>query len=867
MSTLICKYCHKENRSSAKFCYFCGKKTENQPENQIVSVSSSENEKFRAVHNAEVSSSISNTQNTSAVQNIPAKNPDFIGLSEIRARLVMFINTLKIRRRQKSIGMNVSDENSVLVFRGEAGSGKSTVAESFIKMLQSSSVFSSSKNVERTTAHKFQRIYATDVEISKYLSDKKPGIFLVDEIQNEENYLNELLLGLTEKKTDTISILLGLKEPLEKFFKEHSELVDLVSFYDFPDISDENLAQILQRKLDENGFEYDSDVKNLFGMCVSEAKNDSSNIYKNGWIVEKDIFRKILEKQASRLSKMQNISDEDFKKILVQDLPVSKKAESVDDVLSQLDGLIGMEAVKGKVKELCLTVQNNLRRKELGLVSENPKVHIVLTGNPGTGKTTVARLLGKLFFAMRLLPSDKVIETDGLGLTAGYVGQTKDKVNELCDKALGGILFIDEAYYLSGDSNSYGNEAVGTLLKRMEDDRGKFIVIVAGYDKEMQEFLKMNQGLDSRFTHKINIEDYSSDELFEILKLNIKKANFSLDSEAKVLCRSAVDEMCRNKTKNFANAREIRNFFDKIKLNLDSRIGKLAPENLTKEVLSTITKNDIPYSPKKTVSAESVFAELDELIGMENVKASIRELYDTVKINQELEKIGQNPKKPEIHIILTGNPGTGKTTIARLLGKLFFAIGLLASDKVVETDRSKIVAKYVGHTAVNTQKLCDDALGGILFIDEVYTLASDDFGREATDTLMKRMEDDRGKFVVVVAGYENRMQEWLKTNEGLSSRFSHKIHIEDYNSDELFQLFCLYAKKENLLFTDDALLAVRNSINYISENRGADFANGRTIRKFFDSVIRKKNSRIMTLDENQRTKEVLMTIEKEDIEV
>ena len=193
----------------------------------------------------------------------------------------------------------------------------------------------------------------------------------------------------------------------------------------------------------------------------------------------------------------------------------------------------------------------------------------------------------------------------------------------------------------------------------MEDDRGKFIVIVAGYDKEMQEFLKMNQGLDSRFTHKINIEDYSSDELFEILKLNIKKANFSLDSEAKELCRSAVDEMCRNKTKNFANAREIRNFFDKIKLNLDSRIGKLPGENLTKEVLSTITKDDIPYSPKKTLSAESVFAELDELIGMENVKSSIRELYDTVKINQELEKIGQNPKKPEIHIILTGNPGTG----------------------------------------------------------------------------------------------------------------------------------------------------------------------------------------------------------------
>ena len=358
MSTLICKYCHKENRLSAKFCYFCGKRIENQPENELFSRSSSEDENLRVNHNTEVSVSISTAQNAPAAQNIPSKNSDFIGLSEIRTKLVMFINTLKIRRRQKSIGMNVSDENSVLVFRGEAGSGKSTVAESFIKMLQSASVFSSSQNVERATAHKFQRVYPPDVEISKYLCAKKPGVFIVDEIQNEESYLNELLLGLTEKKTDTISVLLGLKEPLEKFFKEHSELVDLVSFYDFPDISDENLAQILQRKLDENGFEYDSGVKNLFGMCVSEAKNDSSNIYKNGWIVEKYIIRKILEKQASRLSKMQNISDEDFKRILVQDLPVSKKAESVEEVLSQLDGLIGMEEVKGKVKELCVTGLN-----------------------------------------------------------------------------------------------------------------------------------------------------------------------------------------------------------------------------------------------------------------------------------------------------------------------------------------------------------------------------------------------------------------------------------------------------------------------------------------------------------------------------
>ena len=863
MQTKICTNCSKENKPTAKFCYFCGTKlpVDDKMLKQVQhDKDDSQHDENYIQHDMDAPNH--DEINANSCKTIENEKNDFIGLSDIRTKLKMFINTQKVRNRQKAIGMNVSEENSILVFKGETGTGKSLVAESFIKMLGLPA-----QKIERTTAHKFQRLCENDMEISNYLSKKNPSVLLIDEIQNDENYLKELLLGLADKKTETISILIGTKEPIENFFNDNPELVDLVSIYDFPNISDENLTKILQKKLDENGFVYDDKVKVNFPLCISEAKSDSLNIYKNGWIVEKYVFRKILEKQAERLSTMQNLNDEDFKCILFQDLPISKKAESVDELLSQLNELVGMKSVKDKVKELCQTVQNNLRRKELGLLSENPKIHIVLTGNPGTGKTTVARLLGKLFFAMQLLPSDKVIETDGLGLTAGYVGQTKDKVNELCDKALGGILFIDEAYYLSGESNSYGNEAVGTLLKRMEDDRGKFIVIVAGYQNEMSDFLKMNPGLDSRFTHKINIEDYSSDELFEILKLNLKNANFIFDAESKENARKAVEELCKNKSKNFANAREIRNLFDRIKLNLDSRISKFPDESMTKEILSTITKSDIPYTPREQVSVESVFAELNELIGMENVKSAIQELYDTIKINKELENLGQNPKKPEIHIVLTGNPGTGKTTIARLLGKLFFAMGLLPSDKVVETDRSKIVAKYVGHTAVNTQKLCDDALGGILFIDEVYTLATDDFGREATDTLMKRMEDDRGKFIVVVAGYEDKMFDWMQINEGLSSRFSHKIHIDDYNSDELFELFCLYAKKEKLYFSDESLMAARVAVHEISQNRSYDFANGRTIRKFFDSVIRKKNSRVMKLNKNEWTKEVLMTIEQEDIEI
>ena len=299
---------------------------------------------------------------------------------------------------------------------------------------------------------------------------------------------------------------------------------------------------------------------------------------------------------------------------------------------------------------------------------------------------------------------------------------------------------------------------------------------------------------------------------------------------------------------------------------MDSRIAALSEAMITKDVLTTIMPEDIPHDENKSLTTEEVFAELNELIGMQKVKAAVRELYDSVKVNKKLEKLGAKPKQQEIHIALTGNPGTGKTTVARILGKLFCSMGLLTSDKVIECDRSKIVEKYIGHTAKNVQRLCDDATGGILFIDEVYTLSSDDFGREATDTLMKRMEDDRGKFVVVVAGYADKMDNWMSVNQGLPGRFTHRFDLDDYNAEELYELFLLYVRKEGLTLTEQARSVAKVIIEKLWQNRGPDFANGRTIRKLFDSVVRKKNSRVIRLNQNEQTKAVLTTIEALDFD-
>ena len=848
---MICPACSTNNRPRAKFCCKCGTPFPVETEEPITSIPQVPSAKSEFVP-----------------EPLFPVNTDYIGLQEIRTRVEMYISTLLIRQKQKKIGMPVQNSNHILVFSGETGTGKSLVAEWFINELKKSECLCSPR-IERTTAHKFQRLYPSDIEISKYLSEQSLGVLLIDEIHNDTIYLHELLLGLSEKKNETIFILIGIKEGIEKFFEEKNELTDLVEFYNFPTVNDDDLTKILKKKLIDNGFTIDDNIEDALLPCVQEARNDEKCVYKNGWIVEKYIIQKIFEKQANRLGKMETVSPQDLKYIKREDLPVTQKVQSVTEVLSMLDDLVGMESVKTAIRSLCQTILNNQQRSKMGIKVENPKIHIVLTGNPGTGKTTVARILGKLFYAMKLLPSDKVLETSGLDLTAGYVGQTKDKVNSICDKAMGGVLFIDEAYYLAGtegNTNAYGSEAVGTLLKRMEDDRGKFVIIAAGYQNEMQNFLRMNPGLDSRFEHKIHINDYSADELFKILLLYVKNAQFTLKEDAEKTAKTAIDDLCRNKGKDFTNARAVRNLFDMIKAKMDSRIASISSQTLTQELLTTIKKEDIPYDENTNLTPEKVFAELNELIGMEKVKSTVRELYNTIQINREMEIIGRKQKNPEIHIALTGNPGTGKTTVARILGKLFYSIGLLPSKKVIECDRSKIVAKYVGHTAQNMQRLCDDAMGGILFIDEVYTLATDDFGHEATDTLMKRMEDDRGKFIVIVAGYEGKMNEWMQTNDGLASRFTHHIHIDDYNSEELYQLFCLFSKNEGLLFSENADKCCHLIINKIWENRGSDFANGRTIRKLFDTVVRKKNSRIIDLSKAERTQEVLTTLVESDFD-
>src|SRR5712691_7438723 len=524
---------------------------------------------------------------------------------------------------------------------------------------------------------------------------------------------------------------------------------------------------------------------------------------------------------------------------------------SADEVLDELDQMIGLGSVKEEVNKLLAGIEVERKRREQGLPVARVGRHMVFTGPPGVGKTEIARALGEIYRSLKVLRKGHVVEVQRADLVAGYIGQTAMKTLDKCKEALDGILFVDEAYALAGEGKDFGHEAIATLIKFMEDNRDRIMVIAAGYPNEMRRFIATNPGLASRFNRTIEFPAYEPKELAAILRLMANRQRAELPDVLEQSLVPWIESQWRSE--GWGNAREMRNLLDRageaqsLRVAVDptadiSKIEMVDFESVGVSLVRTyvpppapppvptiptpapivVQHSLVPSSPdhlaprsgrrlkvEATIPPERTLDQaldrLEEMVGLESVKEEVNKLMSALEVERLRREQGLVIAPISRHMVFSGPPGVGKTEVARALGEIYRSLTVLRKGHLVETDRSGLVAGYIGQTAPKTLDKCREALDGILFIDEAYSLArpGNDFGQEAIDTLLKFMEDNRDRIVVIVAGYPNEMQRFINSNPGLSSRFTKTIEFPPYAANELAAILRMMAKRQNFVLPDN----------------------------------------------------------------
>lgn len=524
------------------------------------------------------------------------------------------------------------------------------------------------------------------------------------------------------------------------------------------------------------------------------------------------------------------------------------------DVFGNLNRLVGLRALKDEVSRLEKVYERN---RAMGVIVENfnfharlsaletaerqnkYSLHYALIGNPGTGKSTTAIFMGQIFKALGYLPSGHVVSVRRDQLVGQFVGESAIKTQQQIEKAMGGVLFIDEAYslHVPDSKNDYGQEVIDTLVANMSQYDGQFSVVIAGYKNEIMKMInESNPGFRRRFSRIIELEDYTEDELYEIY---LKMAQDDLmrgDDEFNLAMQNYLRIITRFKKSNFGNAGEVKKLIKLIDQEWANNLGEI--KEIDGVNYKILTKEELPPEVRTQLidEDEDVLTLIEDafknIVGQEKIKELVRKMFSVRLFSNEQSAPG--------HYAFIGNPGTGKTTIARLLGRLFKLIKALPESDIVEITGNDLIGKEPGYTSALIKK----SFGKIIFIDEAYSLVTSVSGLDVINELVKIMEDHRDQISLIFAGYKREMDDFIRSNSGLKSRLT-LFDFADYSFEEVMTLLEIFMTERKVQGNARFHEATRTLFKTMHASGELKDGNARIIRKFVEEADTNRQHRVI----------------------
>ncbi|KAG2057924.1 P-loop containing nucleoside triphosphate hydrolase protein [Suillus hirtellus] len=753
---------------------------------------------------------------------------ELTGLEDVKAQVLRIKAHIDLMKRQ---GVPLNKERLNLVLLGNPGTGKTTVARLYAQFLESVQVLPGDAFIETTgssLAHEgvggAKKLIADAMKVGGGAIFIDEAYQLVSEHQHTGGQVLDFLLAEMENQVGTlVFILAGYSKQMEKFFEHNPGLPSRVPYtLKFADYTDPELLTMLEALIEKRysgQMKVEDGIRGLYARIAVRrlGRGRGREGFGNARALQ-NMFAKVAQRLAERLKKQRQqgwitddflIIKEDFigpdpSQVLPQCAPWAK-----------LQKMIGLGSVKDSVRNFFDIVDTNYHRE---LQEKEPlamSLNRVFLGSPGTGKTTVAKLYGQILAELGLLSNNEVVVKNPSDFVGAYLGHSEKNTKAILDSTVGKVLVIDEAYMLysknSGSQDQFKTTVIDTLVAEIQSVPGEDrCVLLLGYKEQMEEmFQNVNPGLARRFAieNAFTFEDFTESQLRDILDFKLKDQDLGATDSAKQV---ASDLLNRAKNRpNFGNAGEVENMLGLAKSRYQKRQASIPPDQRSDVIFEP--QDFDPDWDRDRNAAANLTKLFEDLVGCDDI---VMKLGNYQKIARAMKATGVDMRKQiPTSFIFKGPPGTGKTTIARKFGQVYYDMGFLSSSDLIECSASDLVGQYVGHTGPKTKKLFEKALGKVLFVDEAYRLSNGHFAQEAIDEVVGLMTNEKfmNKMVIVLAGYEKEMNALLSVNPGLASRFSEEITLTNMTAAKCLQVLDKELQKTQIVLSE---LADTNSSAY-----------------------------------------------------